>query len=213
MKRFQTNTPAWRRWLGAVAVSLAAVGLVGCGAMSAQNPRSALRPVNAVAIAPDARVMLQGADVVAYFTEGRHEQGLSQFQSTYEDVTFHFATAERKARFDASPEAYLPQFGGYCANGLVYAIPWGGNADAWKMIDGKLYIFGGQGSRDGFELDEAGNLALAHRYWTEEVQGGNSFLQRAKRMVFRVPHYKSGEELAQAVAAAKAKTNTKTNTP
>ena len=205
MNGFPKNAPVWRRWLGGLAVSLAVVGLAGCGAMSAQNPSSALKPVNAVEMAPDARVMLQGADVVAYFTEGRHEQGLPQFKSTYQDVTFHFASAERKARFDASPEAYLPQFGGYCANGLVYAIPWGGNADTWKMIGGKLYIFGGQGSKDGFELDEAGNLALAQQYWDEEVQGNNSFLQRAKRLVFRVPHYKSGEELAQAVAAAKAK--------
>ena len=73
------------------------------------------------------------------------------------------------------------------------------------IMDGKLYIFGGQGSKDAFELDEAGNLALATKYWNEEVKGGNSFVQRAKRMVFRVPHYKSGEELAKAVAAAKAK--------
>ena len=205
MNGFPKNAPVWRRWLGGLAVSLAVVGLAGCGAMSAQNPSSALKPVNAVEMSPDARVMLQGADVVAYFTEGRHEQGLPQFKSTYQDVTFHFASAERKARFDASPEAYLPQFGGYCANGLVYAIPWGGNADTWKMIGGKLYIFGGQGSKDGFELDEAGNLALAQQYWDEEVKGNHSFLQRAKRLVFRVPHYKSGEELAKEVAAAKAK--------
>ena len=101
--------------------------------------------------------------------------------------------------------AELRQVGGYCANGLVYGIPWGGDADTWKMIDGKLYIFGGQASKDGFELDEAGNLALAHKYWNEEVKGNNSFLQRAKRLVFRVPHYQSGEELAKEVAAAKAK--------
>jgi YHS domain-containing protein len=149
--------------------------------------------------------MLKGADVVAYFSDGRYEQGVPQFKSAYEDVTFHFANAERKAKFDQSPEAFLPQFGGYCADGLVYAIPWGGDANTWKMIDGKLYIFGGQGSKDAFELDEARNVALAQKYWAEEVKGGNSFVQRAKRMVFRVPHYKSGEELAKAVAAAKAK--------
>jgi len=73
----------------------------------------------------------------------------------------------------------------------------------WKMINGKLYIFGGQASKDAFDLDEAGNLALAERYWREEVAGGNSFLQRAKRLVLRVPHYKSGEELAQAAAKAR----------
>ena len=198
-----SNSYPLRRIAGASALALA--GLAGCGAMSAQNPSSALKPVNAVEVPPDDRLMLKGADVVAYFTEGRNEQGQPQFKSVFEGVTFHFASAEHKTRFDQKPEAYLPQFGGYCANGLVYGIPWGGDADTWKMIDGKLYIFGGQGSKDGFELDEAGNLALAQKYWNEEVKGNNSFLQRAKRLVFRVPHYQSGEDLAKAVAAAKAK--------
>lgn len=186
-----------------LAIGTVAVGLAGCGAMSAQNPSSALKPVNAVEIAPDTRVMLKGADVVSYFTDAKYQQGSAQHKSTFEGVSFHFASAEHKAQFDQSPQKYLPQFGGYCANGLVYGIPWGGDADTWKMIDGKLYIFGGQGSKDAFLLDEKANVALAQKYWNEEARGSNSFLQRAKRMVFRVPHYKSGEELAKAVAAAK----------
>ncbi len=189
----------------ALAIGTVAVALAGCGAMSAQNPSSTLKPVNAVEIAPDARVMLKGADVVAYFTDAKYLQGSAQHKSDFEGVSFHFASAEHKAQFDQAPQKYLPQFGGYCANGLVYGIPWGGDADTWKMIDGKLYIFGGQGSKEAFELDEAGNLKLADRYWAEEVKGSNSFWQRSKRLVFKVPHYKTGEELAASVAAARAK--------
>lgn len=197
--------PTLRRALAIAALSIGAASLVGCGAMSAQNPSGALRPVNAVEIPPDARVMLKGADVVAYFVDGQYQQGDPAFKSSYEGVSFYFASADHKARFDQAPAQYLPQFGGYCANGLVYGIPWGGDADTWQMIDGKLYIFGGQGSKDAFLLDPQANRALAHKYWDEEAKGSNSFLQRAKRMVLRVPHYKSGEELAKAVAAAKAK--------
>lgn len=189
----------------ALAITTLALGLAGCGAMSAQNPSTALKPVNAVEMPPEERVLLKGADVVAYFTDGKYVQGSSSIQSRHEGVSFHFASAEHKAAFDQAPQKYLPQFGGYCANGLVYGIPWGGDADTWKIIDGKLYIFGGQGSKDAFELDEKANLALAHKYWGEEAQGSNSFVQRAKRLVFKVPHYKTGEELAKAVVAAKAK--------
>lgn len=196
--------PLWNRLRRALAVgALAAVA--GCGAMQAQNPPSALRPVNAVADDADARVMLAGHDVVAYFTQGRHALGGRQHSSRYEGVTFRFASAEHKALFDAAPQKYLPQYGGYCTNGIAYAIPWGGDADIWKIIDGKLYIFGGQASLDAFLLDEARNLALAQKYWVEEVAGSHSFWQRAKRLVWRVPHYKSGEELAREVAAARAK--------
>ncbi|MDO9202653.1 MAG: YHS domain-containing (seleno)protein [Hydrogenophaga sp.] len=194
-----------QRPLVALSLSLGLLSLAGCSAMSAQNPSSALKPVNAVEMPPDARVMLQGADVVAYFTQNTYAQGNPAFKSSYEGVSFYFASAEHKAAFDQAPARYLPQYGGYCANGVVYGIPWGGDADTWKLIDGKLYIFGGQGSKDAFELDEKANLALAEKYWNEEVKGSNSFAQRAKRLVLRVPHYQSGEALAKAVAEAKAR--------
>ncbi|MCZ8104951.1 MAG: YHS domain-containing (seleno)protein [Burkholderiales bacterium] len=190
--------------LAAIALLAPAV-LSGCTAMSAQNPSGKLKPVNAVADGGDERVMLKGADVVAYFTQGRYVQGTPQLRSVHEGVTFRFASAEHKAAFDAAPQKYLPQYGGFCTNGIVYGIPWGGDADTWRMIDGKLYIFGGRGSQDAFELDVPGNMKLAEKYWAEEVSGSNSFWQRSKRLVFKVPHYKSGDELAKAVADAKAR--------
>jgi len=188
---------------------LAALTLVaalsGCSAIVAQNPSGSFKPVNAVGENAEGRLLLKGADVVAYFTQNAYAQGSPQWRSEYEGVNFRFASAEHKALFDKEPTKYLPQYGGYCANGIVYGIPWGGDADAWKMIDGKLYIFGGQGSKDGFEVDQKANVALADKYWAEEVQGSNSFIQRTKRLVFKVPHYKTGEEIAALVAAAKAK--------
>ena len=197
-----------RRPLAAAALLSALLSVLllsGCGALLAQNPNSALRPVNAVAQGGDERVMLAGHDVVAYFTLGRHALGLPGIKSVYEGVTFRFANQQHKALFDANPAKYLPQYGGYCANGMVYGIPWGGDADTWLMVDGKLYINGGASSKAAFLLDVPGHIKLADKYWREEVQGSNSFVQRAKRMVMRVPHYKSGEELNRLVQEAAAK--------
>jgi YHS domain-containing protein len=131
-------------------------------------------------------------------------KGDPAIKSVYKDVTFRFASAEHKAMFDKSPEKYIPQFGGYCANGLVYGIPWGGDPDQFEIYEGKLYIFGGKASHDAFLLDVPRNLKLAHHYWDTEVNGSNALVQRVKRLVFRVPHYKSGKELADEVAKAKA---------
>ena len=188
-------------------ISLSAIvfALAGCTALTAQNPSGSLKPVNAVADGEDSGVMLKGADVVAYFTQNQYVQGVPQFKSNYQGVTFRFASAANKALFDKEPMKYQPQYGGYCADGLVYGIPWGGDADTWRMVNGKLYIFGGAGSRDAWLLDEPRNMGLADKYWKEEVEGSNSFWQRSKRLVFKVPHYKSGSELAAAVAEAKAK--------
>ena len=200
------NSFAWTRSARrALAYGVLAFGVLlgGCAAMNAQNPTGSLKPVNAVALDGDERVMLAGHDVVAYWTLQRHAAGSPQIKSVYEGVTFRFASAEHKALFDKEPSKYLPQFGGYCANGLVFGIPWGGDADTWRIDNGRLFIFGGAGSKAAFELDVKRNTELADQYWRDEVAGSNSFLQRAKRMVFRVPHYKSGEDLAKAVAAAK----------
>lgn len=184
--------------------SLMALGLAGalsaCAPLITQSPNGSIRPLNAVADADDAHLMLFGHDVVAYFTEGRHRKGDPAIKSVIDGVTFRFATAEHKALFDREPAKYIPQYNGYCANGIVYGIPWGGDADSWRIINGKLYTFGGKGSRDGFYVDLPRNIALADKYWNEEVKGSNAFIQRIRRYIFnRVPHYKTGEELADEV--------------
>ena len=183
--------------------ALAALLLAGCAPMVTQSPGEGLSPVNAVSQGDDKHLMLFGHDVVSYFTEKTHRPGNPQIKSVYKGVTFRFSRPEHKQMFDAAPEKYLPQFGGYCTNGIVYGIPWGGNADAWEIIDGKLYIFGGKGSHDAFNLHPRENMALAVKYWNEEVNGSNAVWQRTRRMVLRVPHYKSGGELAAEVAQAR----------
>ena len=181
----------------------AGVLLSACAPMVTQSPGQGLSPVNAVSEGEDKHLLLFGHDVVSYFTEKTHRPGNPSIKSVYKGVTFRFSKPEHKALFDAAPGKYIPQFGGFCSNGIAYAIPWGGDADTWEIIDGKLYIFGGKGSHDAFMLDVPKNLALANKYWSEEVNGSNALFQRAKRLILRVPHYKSGEELAAEVAKAK----------
>ena len=179
--------------------------LSGCGALTAQNPDGRFSPINEISTETDDHLLLYGADVVAYFTENRYVQGSPEHRSEYESVDLYFSSAENKAKFDADPTAYLPQYGGYCANGIAFGIPWGGNAEDFLVHEGKLYIFGGQQSMKAFLLDLEKNLALSDKYWQEEVRDGNSFWQRGKRLVLRVPHYQSGEEQAAAIAAAEAR--------
>lgn len=188
----------------AAAVVVAGSLVAGCAPFVTQSPGQGLSPVNAVKEGDDAHLMLFGYDVVNYFTDKKEAKGSPEFKSVYKDVTFHFVSAEHKKMFDAAPEKYIPQFGGYCTDGIVYGIPWGGNADSWWMNDGKVYIFGGQGAKDAFMLHPERNLTLANKYWAEEVNGSNAFFQRVYRLTWRVPHYKSGKELADEVAAAKA---------
>ena len=193
-----------RRSLKTAFLLLTLCAFAGCAPLFTQSPGKGLSPVNAVSESEDKHLMLFGHDMVSYFTEGTHKMGSPAIKSVYKEVTFRFSKPEHKALFDAAPEKYIPQFGGYCANGMGYGIPWGGDADTWRIVDGKLYIFGGAGSKAAYELDIPGNQKLADRYWATEVQGSNSFVQRAYRLTLRVPHYKSGEQLDQMVKAARA---------
>jgi YHS domain-containing protein len=155
-------------------------------------------PYNVSADGADSRLMLNGFDPVAYFTESKNIKGDANIKSEYDGVTYRFVSSANKAAFDKEPSRYAPQYGGFCSNGIVYGIPWGGDGDTWRIIDNKLYIFGGASSRNYFEMDQAVNLKLADQYWQSEIKGGGAVMQRYKRLVLRVPHYKSGAELEAA---------------
>ena len=142
-------------------------------------------------------LMLMGHDPVAYFKVNAAVVGSPGIQSDFMGVTWRFSSAENQAEFLRNPEQYMPQFGGYCSNGINYAIPWGagGGPNTWRIYRGKLYVFGGQSSRDQFEMDTELNLQRAHHYWTSEIAGSNALFVRYKRLVFRVPHYQSDAAL------------------
>jgi YHS domain-containing protein len=191
------------RSIASLILAGAAALTAGCAPLVTQSPGQGLSPVNAISDGEDKHLMLFGYDVVNYFTDKTHKMGSPAIKSTYKAVTFRFANSEHKSMFDQSPEKYIPQFGGYCTNGIVYGVAWGGDADVWEMLDGKLYMFGGRGSHDAFMLDVPKNMALANKYWSEEINGSNALVQRTKRLVFHVPHWKTGKELAEEVANAK----------
>ncbi len=145
----------------------------------------------------DDKLMLEGHDAVAYFKQSAAVKGDPAITSQYQGVTWRFASAANKAAFEAEPQRYMPQFGGFCSNGINYAVPWGGGGapNTWRIFRGKLYVFGGQSSRDHFEIDTELNLQRAHHYWETEVAGSNALLVRTKRLIFRVPHYRSDGSL------------------
>ena len=143
------------------------------------------------------RLMLEGHDAVAYFTRNDAVRGDPAIQLEHAGVNWRFASEDNKAAFLRAPDKYMPQYGGYCSNGINYAIPGGGGGgpNTWRIYRGKLYVFGGQKARDHFEMDTALNLQRADQYWTGEIAGSNASSQRLKRMFFRVPHYKSDATL------------------
>lgn len=187
-----------RRWLAIVALWGAALGTPGLAwAQAAASPNTG--PFRTVSDGADDKLMLLGHDAVAYFTQNEAVKGSPEIKAEHLGVTWRFASEANKVEFLANPGKYMPQFGGFCANGINYAVPWGagGGPNTWRIYRGKLYVFGGQASRDQFEMDTELNLQRAHKYWNEEVAGSNALLTRIKRLVLRVPHYQTDRALRQ----------------
>lgn len=196
---------AVRRRLLTAALLASAGALAGCAALVAQNPASPMQPVNAVRHGDDLHLMLRGYDVVAYAAQGRAVPGSPLYRSRLEGVTYYFASAEHQARFESEPQRFQPAYHGYDAARIVYAIPEPADPEVWCVVDGRVFLFADAESKAAFELDLAGNVALADQYWKSEVAGSNSAWQSITRRINRVPHYKSRDELARAVAAAQRK--------
>ena len=110
---------------------------------------------------------IRGYDPVAYFTEGKPVRGDEQFSAEYDGATWLFASAANRDKFQADPAAYAPQYGGFCA----YAVSQGYTAkiepDAWKIVDGKLYLNYDQRVQRIWEKDIPGYIADANKNWPE----------------------------------------------
>ncbi len=151
---------------------------------------------NTVSDGADSRLMLKGYDPVSYFAAGNPLPGRPDIKMEHEGVTYRFASEANREQFRSAPDKFKPQYNGFCSNGMVYAIPLGGNHDNFKIIEGRLFMFGGESSKKYWEMDQKRNIELGDNYWKTEVQGSVPRLQSWKRLLFKVPHYKTNRELA-----------------
>jgi YHS domain-containing protein len=139
-------------------------------------------------------VMLLGHDPVAYFTQQQSVRGNPVFQTTLPGRTYYFINAEHKRLFDATPQKYEPQYAGFCASGAAYALKLGSDPTEWRIVDGKLYIFGDVMGRTAWELDPAWNIQHGDEVWPEAKDAGWRG-QTLKRYINKVAWYKSGADI------------------
>ena len=108
---------------------------------------------------------LQGYDTVAYFSEDAAIEGTAAFQSDWNGATWQFASAENKAAFDANPQAYAPQYGGYCAWAAARNKLAPGDPEYWTVVDDKLYVNYNMSIQRKWEKDIPGFIEKADAKW------------------------------------------------
>lgn len=106
-------------------------------------------------------------DTVAYFTEGKARRGSGWHVTEYQGVTYAFVSDENKELFLANPEKYLPAYGGWCAYGMALGKKFVTDPEAWKIVDGKLYLNLDKDIQKKWFEDIPGYIQKADANWQE----------------------------------------------
>jgi hypothetical protein len=88
----------------------------------------------------DGKVAIKGYDPVAYFAQGAAVKGSPKFAHEWMGAIWQFSSAANRDLFVKDPEVYAPQYGGYCAYGVSQGHTVSIDPEAWKIVDGKLYL-------------------------------------------------------------------------
>ena len=110
-------------------------------------------------------VAVDGSDVVAYFTQGEPVKGSATYSHDWNGVTWHFANAANRDTFAADPNAYAPQYGGYCAWAVSQGYTASTVPDAWRIVDNRLYLNFSRRIQRRWEKDIPTRIAAADANW------------------------------------------------
>jgi YHS domain-containing protein len=117
-------------------------------------------------------IAIKGYDTVAYFTDRKAVKGSSQFEYVYDDARWLFSNSAHREMFVADPDRYMPRYGSYCAACIAMKTcaalfpDHPADPEAWTIVDGKLYMFGGKNVIDRWRADSAENIRQGNAHWT-----------------------------------------------
>ncbi len=115
-------------------------------------------------------IAVSGYDTVAFFTDSKPVNGDPGISAKYQGATYIFATKEHKALFEAAPEKYAPQCGGFCAYGVSVNALFPVDINTWQIRDGKLYLNLNKSILKAFNKDIEANIAKAEKNWPALVE-------------------------------------------
>ena len=110
-------------------------------------------------------VAIRGYDPVAYFDQGEAIEGSPEHSLEWQGVTWHFASADHRSAFEQTPEKYAPAYGGFCAYAVAKDQLASIDPEAWKIVDGKLYLNYSHSIQSKWEKDIPGHIESAEMNW------------------------------------------------
>jgi len=102
---------------------------------------------------------------VAVAKVGKPMPGQANLTATHEGATYRFANEHHRLAFQQSPQKYIPAFGGFCAMGVALGKKLDVDLNAWRIVDGRLYLNLNKDVQKRWESDVPGNLKQANDEW------------------------------------------------
>lgn len=113
---------------------------------------------------------VSGYDPVAYFTDGRPVKGDRSYMLEWKEATWRFASSANRDAFQADPEKYAPQYGGYCAWAVAQGYTASTDPEAWNIVDGKLYLNYSKNVQNQWQQDIPGNIVKGDANWPRVLE-------------------------------------------
>ena len=130
------------------------------------SPSASITPINMTATG----IAIKGYDPVAYFTMERAVPGQEALQYKWRGAIWFFASREHLDMFRENPDAFAPQYGGYCA----YAVSQGKTADidpeSWAIVDNKLYLNLNKEVQKIWQQDREEYIKKADKNWPSVIE-------------------------------------------
>ena len=108
---------------------------------------------------------LHGYDAVAYFAVNNAVKGDPKYHFVWNGAKWFFSSEENMKKFQADPAAYAPQYGGYCSYAVSEGYTANGDPEAWKVVDGKLYLNYSPKVREMWEKEEGDRIKKGNQNW------------------------------------------------
>ena len=132
--------------------------IVAASVLLAKDP---VEPVNR----DKGSIAIKGYDPVAFYEQSKPMKGSPEFTHEWNGATWRFGSAKTRDLFMMDPEKYAPQYGGYCAWAVSNNYTADIDPEAWKIMDGKLYLNYSKDVQKKWEPEAQKRIADADRNW------------------------------------------------
>ena len=100
-------------------------------------------------------------------------RGEKEFEYSWQGAQWRFASSANRDLFAANPEHYLPKYGGFCSAAMVSGKKAPVDPEAWKIVNGKLYLGYSKSSSEKWYRNASENIEKADVHW-KKLQGSQA---------------------------------------